>query len=131
MNKRQCPFCGSTKIKAETKRTRTGEYGTGEPVYRVTASGRCGSCHARGPVVTLKRFPSSNTYGLDRTDPKYLSKRAECARKEYKALEEKAMEAWNWQRPDTALVGMFAHAMRALEAVSARVEKDLEEEGTA
>lgn len=44
-----CPFCGSTKLKVESKHN-------GAHYYQGThsASVRCGKCHARGPTVSCK-----------------------------------------------------------------------------
>lgn len=46
-----CPFCGSEKVKIDTKSVKAGYTGIDEPVNQVTASVRCNVCHARGPAV--------------------------------------------------------------------------------
>lgn len=43
-----CPFCGSTKMKVDSKR---GTIRLGK--QRVSVSVRCNSCNARGPVVGI------------------------------------------------------------------------------
>lgn len=46
-----CPFCGSEKVKIDTKSVKAGYTGIDELVNQVTASVRCNVCHARGPAV--------------------------------------------------------------------------------
>ena len=46
-----CPYCGSNKLKIESTSKQRGYTGLGDIVYYVTASVRCNSCHARGPVA--------------------------------------------------------------------------------
>lgn len=43
-----CPFCGSTKLKIESKSTKAGHTGVDERVERMVFSVRCNVCHARG-----------------------------------------------------------------------------------
>ena len=45
-----CPFCGGTKLKIDSKRT----YVYGDE-YRCSVTVRCMKCHARSPVVGVKR----------------------------------------------------------------------------
>ncbi len=40
MNQLACPFCGSNKVKIQVTKS----------CYTMKASGRCNSCHARGPI---------------------------------------------------------------------------------
>ena len=44
-----CPFCGSDKLKIDSKR---GTIRRGK--QRVSLSVRCNSCHARGPVLGIE-----------------------------------------------------------------------------
>lgn len=57
---RECPFCGSDKTKVETK-TRRVTVGFFDKEEYVSASVRCNSCHARGPLVTGKRTDMVST----------------------------------------------------------------------
>lgn len=45
-----CPFCGGTKLKIDSKRTYV--YGG---KYHCSVTVRCMKCHARSPVVGVKR----------------------------------------------------------------------------
>lgn len=67
MSMLSCPFCGSTKVKIQTNKTN----------YIIKASGRCNSCHARGPLFTTN-FHTSD-------DKQIIAK----------ALANKAFDAWN------------------------------------
>lgn len=70
-----CPFCGSHKLKAESKSSpkklniKTKKW---EKHYAVSL--RCNKCHARGPVVSITLPYPSNALEL---------------------LEDSAIEAWN------------------------------------
>lgn len=80
-----CPFCGGTKLKVERKSCLAGWNGLDMRVEMHTYSVRCNICHARGGTVS----------GRVIDDP-----RASCGRlpdwvTTDKALEEKAIEAWN------------------------------------
>ena len=48
-----CPFCGSNKIKFESKRTQKFNYSEGYKKESLTGCMRCGRCHSRGPTSTL------------------------------------------------------------------------------
>ena len=47
-----CPFCGSTNLKIDSKRT-SASY----KEIRCAVSARCMKCHARGPTVSVKLAP--------------------------------------------------------------------------
>ena len=47
-----CPFCGSTSLKIDSKRT-----AVSPKECRCAVSVRCMKCHARGPVVSVKIPP--------------------------------------------------------------------------
>ena len=50
----ECPFCGSTKLKLDSKKINSPRYlGPGKWEDGHTGSIRCNSCHARGPTVTV------------------------------------------------------------------------------
>lgn len=51
---KSCPFCGSTKLKIESKSVFAGSNGLGQRVERMTFSVRCNYCHARGSTVCGK-----------------------------------------------------------------------------
>lgn len=42
MDQLSCPFCGSSKVKIQVNQT----------YFMIKASGRCNSCHARGPLFS-------------------------------------------------------------------------------
>lgn len=65
-----CPFCGSTKLKVESKHHGT-HYYTG--TYSATV--RCSKCHARGPTASCK--VEKGKYHAD------------------EATKQKAIELWN------------------------------------
>jgi Lar family restriction alleviation protein len=51
---KHCPFCGSTKLKADSKKINRPRYLTGDKWEDGhTGSMRCNRCHARGPTVTV------------------------------------------------------------------------------
>lgn len=73
-----CPFCGSTKLKLDSKRTKAhGDWIDGKYVSlkHCSVSVRCSSCHARGPVA-----------GIYIPDGKY---------NERELCEQSAYDAWN------------------------------------
>lgn len=82
---KQCPFCGSTKLKIDKKSVLGGYSGGGVRIVRMTFSVRCNSCHARGGAVGGKIKP----YGVpeDRLPNTKLFTKEE--------LKQKAIEAWN------------------------------------
>jgi hypothetical protein len=47
---KSCPWCNSTKVKFDCRASR----GHLPNRTRYTASIRCGSCHARGPTVSIE-----------------------------------------------------------------------------
>ena len=69
-----CPFCGSTKLKIDSKRTF--DYGK----KRCAVTVRCNSCHARGPVA-----------GISMPDGQY---------NERELVGDKAAEMWNGRVDD-------------------------------
>lgn len=88
-----CPFCGSHKVKVDSKSVRAGYNGIGDIVYRATYSARCNRCHARGgavggKVLSLENYPREIKYPL----PEWATTWYE--------LKSKAVEAWN-KRADT------------------------------
>lgn len=50
-SQKQCPFCGKTKIKVESKESNNRRIIKGIRYSGITASVRCNTCHARGPTV--------------------------------------------------------------------------------
>lgn len=52
-----CPFCGSTKLKIESKSAFCGCNGLGTRVEQHTYSVRCKSCHARGGTAGGRVLP--------------------------------------------------------------------------
>ena len=71
-----CPFCGSTKLKIDQKTSSNTKFNneTKRCDKLVVVTVRCNKCHARGPTMSMY----AGSY--DRPT---------------KALEEKAIEAWN------------------------------------
>ena len=53
-----CPFCGSEKLKIESKSVFAGYNGLEQRVNRVTYSVRCNKCHARGGAISGKILAS-------------------------------------------------------------------------
>ena len=81
-----CPFCGSTKLKIDSKQTKAGYTGIDALVLRETYSIRCNVCHARGGAVGGKVIHSH--YDVYRNNmPEWASTKEE--------LKQKAIEAWN------------------------------------
>lgn len=83
-----CPFCGSTKIKVDSKSVRVGSNGLDDLVYRSTYSVRCNKCHARGgaiggKVLSLENYPTNIPYPL----PSWATT--------WQELKAKAVAAWN------------------------------------
>lgn len=83
-----CPFCGSTKIKVDSKSVRVGSNGLDDTVYRNTYSVRCNKCHARGgavggKVLSLENYPRDIRYDL----PSWATT--------WEELKEKAIKSWN------------------------------------
>lgn len=81
-----CPFCGSTKLKIESKRTKAGYTGINALVEQETHSVRCNVCHARGGACGGKVIHSCIDVYKDNM-PIWASTSEE--------LQEKAIEAWN------------------------------------
>ena len=71
-----CPFCGKEKIKVDSKRSNNMHWEGAIKLEYHVATARCNSCHARGPSVGVW-VARSNHINVA------------------KALEEKAIEAWN------------------------------------
>jgi hypothetical protein len=94
-NLRECPFCKASCIRVNIKRAKTGFYGDGMPVHYVTASARCGRCHARGPVVSAERIPSK--HGADENA-------------ELEELKQEAIAAWNRRAEISQLQSSLARA---------------------
>ena len=85
---KSCPFCGSNKIKIDSKCIRAGYNGVDDIVYRATYSARCNKCHARGgvssgKVISLENYPKDIKYPL----PTWATT--------WEELKAKAVEAWN------------------------------------
>lgn len=83
-----CPFCGSEKIKIDSKSVRAGYNGVDDIVYRATYSARCNKCHARGgavggKVLSLENYPRDIRYTL----PSWATT--------WENLKAEAVEAWN------------------------------------
>lgn len=83
MELEKCPFCGSTKLKVESKSAMIGTNGLDVPVDRYTYSVRCNVCHARGPARGGKVL----RYTLNLELPDWAKTQSE--------LYEQAIEAWN------------------------------------
>lgn len=84
-----CPFCGSAKLKVESKSVLAGYTGLEERVEQITYSVRCNLCHARGGAVGGKVI----------TSLAQIRKRPEWATTETE-LEDRAIEAWNRRAND-------------------------------
>ena len=80
-----CPFCGSTKLKIESKSVLAGYNGLDQRVERTTYSVRCNVCHARGGAV------SGKTLSLYRFS---IAKLPDWATEDT-TIKEKAIETWN------------------------------------
>ena len=78
-----CPFCGSTKLKFESKAVLSGYNGLEHRIERVTFSVRCNSCHARGGTASGKIVYSLSTMQL----PEWATTHTE--------IQKRAIEAWN------------------------------------
>ncbi len=81
-----CPFCGSTKLKLESKNYRTGWTGIDARVEQETYSVRCNVCHARGGAVGGKVIKSRLDVYRDNV-PNWAVTTEE--------LKQRAIEAWN------------------------------------
>lgn len=80
-----CPFCGSTKLKIESKSVFVGSNGLDQGVNRLTYSVRCNVCHARGgaasgKILSLYRFSIMQLPEWATTDIE---------------IKKRAIEAWN------------------------------------
>lgn len=83
-----CPFCGSNKIKVDSKSVKVGYNGVDNIVYRTTYSVRCSKCHSRGgaiggKVLSLEKYPIDINYPL----PSWATT--------WEEIKIKAIEAWN------------------------------------
>lgn len=81
-----CPFCGSTKLKIECKRTLVGHTGLSDRVENHTFSVRCKVCHARGGAAGGKVFTPHIKF-KEYTPPEWSTTD--------EALSDRAVEAWN------------------------------------
>ena len=80
-----CPFCGGTKLKIDRKSRLAGWNGLDMRVEMHTYSVRCNTCHARGGAVGGRVMNERFTRCAQLPDWATTGK----------ALEEKAIEAWN------------------------------------
>lgn len=78
---RTCPFCGSTKVKIDSKSKNNNYTRT---VY-CTVSVRCTRCHARGGTASGE-IPNRIAYPINIDLTKITN---------YEVLEERAIEMWN------------------------------------
>lgn len=90
-----CPFCGSTKLKVESKSVLEGYIEDIARVERMTFSVRCNSCHARGGVAGGRVIASFRLTMTEKDLPEWATTDTK--------LKEKAIEAWN-RRADNAKV---------------------------
>lgn len=81
-----CPFCGSTKLKIESKGKNVGWTGIDARVDFHTYSIRCNVCHARGGTAGGKVI-TSHLYIYRDNMPSWAITREE--------LRQKAIEAWD------------------------------------
>lgn len=81
-----CPFCGSTKLKIESKQKLGGYNGLDMRVENRTYSVRCNVCHARGGAVGGKVIPE-HRLRPDLPLPTYATTD--------ESLKNRAIEAWN------------------------------------
>lgn len=89
-----CPFCGSTRLKVESKTKYVGWTGIGARVERRTYSVRCNVCYARGGAVGGEVITSCLS--------EYREHMPDWAMTDEK-MKERAIEAWNLRigRPAT------------------------------
>lgn len=80
-----CPFCGGTKLKIDRKSRLAGRNGLDMRVEMHTYSVRCNTCHARGGAAGGRVIYTPWTRCAPPPDWATTDK----------ALEEKAIEAWN------------------------------------
>ena len=80
-----CPFCGGTKLKVDRKSRLAGRNGLDMRVDMHTYSVRCNTCHARGGAAGGRVIYTPWTRCAPPPDWATTDK----------ALEEKAIEAWN------------------------------------
>lgn len=81
-----CPFCGSKKLKLESKSSLAGWTGIDARVVRDTYSVRCNVCHARGGAVGGKVIKSRLDVYRDNM-PEWAVTSEE--------LKQRAVESWN------------------------------------
>ena len=96
-NLKPCPFCGGTKLKIDRKSRLAGWNGLDMRVEMHTYSVRCNTCHARGGAVGGRVMNERFTRCAQLPDWATTDK----------ALEEKAIEAWN--RRGDVVHGRWAH----------------------
>lgn len=85
-----CPFCGGTKLKIDRKSRLAGRNGLDMRVEMHTYSVRCNHCHARGGAAGGRVIYTPWTRCAPPPDWATTDK----------ALEEKAIEAWNRRDDD-------------------------------
>lgn len=85
-----CPFCGGTKLKIDRKSRLAGWTGLDMRVEMHTFSVRCNTCHARGGAAGGRVM--SNLWAHCTQLPDWATTD--------KALEAKAIEAWNRRAGD-------------------------------
>jgi Lar family restriction alleviation protein len=81
-----CPFCGSSKLKMESKSKNVGWTGIDARVDWETYSVRCNSCHARGGTAGGKVI-QSHLYIYRDNMPHWAITKEE--------LQQKAIDSWN------------------------------------
>ena len=86
-----CPFCGSTKLKVDSKSSLYGYTGLDIRIERMIYSVRCNVCHARGGAIGGLVAPSENIKNRDRL-PKDIVFPHE--------LRQKAIDLWNERYTD-------------------------------
>ena len=86
-----CPFCGSTKLKIESKSRYAGCTGIDALVEQDTYSVRCNVCHARGGTGG-GRVIKSHLYVYRDNMPEWAVTSEE--------LKQKSIEAWNRRAGD-------------------------------
>lgn len=79
MNNKACPFCGSEKLKVDSKTAKRTKYIGSTRYNTITASVRCNRCFSRGPTVSMD----------------YLYDNFEDHNRVIKELDIKAFEKWN------------------------------------
>ena len=84
---RECPFCGSDKVKVEGKNKKELSY---EGLERRTYAVRCNKCHARGGTAS----------GYIRNSFYHLTERGKELMEHDCEIRKRAIEAWNRRATD-------------------------------